>query len=555
MTGIKKTQELLTGVKTRKNTDAYSAVIGDRDPHAVEKLDIVSKASEMRIEEPCRLYMTIKNFLEAIKSDSQVKIHKYLATTVLKHKINEATIEGGAILLAEEIRKEVNKLESKIPHISGITDFECERNGMLFTLRDWVDVTEKEKNNLNKKCFTKNGVFIPLDAYIKTVGLLPNGGMKYAKKLKKEDVGTDSTFWFSRGERNKSIPFFHSPAFTGLALLIWKTRVKKRIEFSKKYPPCVISKTFKTTTSIISAKRHGELGSEKVSLITEKEVVGSVSLSAIPTVEPGLHDKIFRGLGRLNTVVCHKALRHAIALPFIQKREGVEDFRVKQYDGGIREIGEEIGISSRNQVSELGDILHALKHLVFPNDRGGYILEGNFINLTQIKSKATGRRDGIILTIEPALVGIGEVDCRGSLLIPIATALPPVKDIVPNQYHANLYHLQMLVLEEFSNQSIEFYQYSQITITKKPWDDLLTKVSIPLNYRSRILDCWMSGGNDAPQILEHKGENQYDLGKSYAEPRKFLIEQGKIRLEQREKGYNYAKKRKRLTHSKRKKIK
>jgi len=72
--------------------------------------------------------------------------------------------------------------------------------------------------------------------------------------------------------------------------------------------------------------------------------------------------EVFRGVGKINTVVDHKALRYAVSLPFEQKLKGVADFMVREYEGGFVELGEEMGLTHKKHLAELREILYALTY-------------------------------------------------------------------------------------------------------------------------------------------------------------------------------------------------
>ncbi len=136
------------------------------------------------------------------------------------------------------------------------------------------------------------------------------------------------------------------------------------------------------------------------------------------------------------------------------------------------------------------------------------------------------------------------MDCSGILLIPMATIVPPTQGIAPNQLHANLCLLQMELFEEFSNNSKELSQYKCIKITREKMIELIRKANIPIKYIDPILDGWIKDGNDAPRVIKQVDKEHYTLGEAYEKLYKFLIEQGKIRIQQSHKGKASAQKKK-----------
>ena len=66
------------------------------------------------------------------------------------------------------------------------------------------------------------------------------------------------------------------------------------------------------------------------------------------------------------------------------------------------------------------------------------------------------------------------------------------------------------------------------------------KANIPLKYKDRILEGWTIDGGDAPRVLEKIEKDHCTLADAYEKPSKFLMDQGKIRLKQSERGKNSA---------------
>ena len=494
---------------------------------------------------PHVLFQLIKSFFRTIKSKDPLRFHHDLARKVLNNEYKNKKLDSELTdLLAREICTNFNDIEIKlfsIPWTEEAKDFLNKVAQEQGAGESVLNIIEMDGPDANKDCFNKKGIFKPLAVYLKFLEATGKKGKELAKKIRTQKVETNSEFWFESKKKREGEYFFHSAAFLGFSRILWEDKVKERVLFYDKFPTCTVKPTVEILNSIISAKTDNT-SSDSINLIKGTAIVGAID---IPLVPPALHDRVFRGIGKINTVVGHKTLRYAVSLPFEQKLNGVADFRVKEFDRGFVELGEEMGVTQKKQLTELREILYALKHLDIPNIKDSRITKGRLIDVTHFRSPKTGREDGLILTTLPTLVAYGEINCTGMLLIPIPTLSPPVQNIAAKQFHAALYHLQMVLLEEYSDKSKEFYRHKCIQITDGDWQRMLTKVNIPIKYKDRILGGWtIKNEGDAPRVLQLVDKDHYILGESYEKPSKFLMEQGKIRIEQSAKGKASAKKRK-----------
>jgi len=527
-----------------QSKNLYEQVYGKRTIELAHILRCIELETSKDSLPPHVLFQLIKSFFGAIKSQDPLAFHHDLSRKVLENEHKTKEIPSSSIdLLAREICNSFNEMGDKlfpIPLMQDALDSldqSAKENGEGDSV---LNIIEIDNPNADKECFNEKKVFRPLSIYLKFLESTGKRGKKQSEKIKERDVGAAPEFWFKTQGRGKNEHFFHSAAFLGFARILWEDKVKKRITFDGKYPPSTVKPTFETLSSIISAKKDVSSNPDAINLVKGIDIVGTIDIPLVPT---SLHDKVFRGVGKINTVVGHKALRYAVSLPFEQKLKGVADFRVREFEGGFVELGEEMGLTNKRQLAELREVLYAIKHLDIPNIKDSRITKGRLVDVTHFRSQKTGREDGLILTVLPTLVAYGEVDCTGMLLIPMATLPPPVKGIAPTQYHAPLYYLQMTLLEEFSDKSKEFYQHKCIKISDEDWDRLLVKANIPIKYKEAVIKGWSEDG-DAPKVLECVEKDHYSLGESYEKPSTFLMEQGKIRTKQSVKGKTSAQKRK-----------
>ena len=522
----------------------YERVYGEKTIELAHILRCIELETSKDSLPPHILFQLIQNFFGAIKSKDPLAVHYDLSRQVLENEHKTKEVPPSSIdLLAREICNAFNDISDKFFPIPWMQDAEESLDIYARENRGGdsvLNIIETDSLNANEECFDEKRVFKPLRTYLKFLEMTGKKGKEHAEKIKERNIGDASEFWFKTQAREEGEYFFHSAAFLGFARILWEDKVKKRIIFDGKYPPCVIKPIFETLSSLMSAKKDASSNPDTINLLKGINIIGTIDIPLVPT---SLHHKVFRGIGKINTVVGHKALRYAISIPFEQKLKGIADFRVKEFEGGFVQLGEEIGLTHKQQLAELREILYALKHLDIASIKDSRITKGRLVDVTHFRSPKTGREDGLILTILPALVAYREIDCTGKLLIPMAMLPPPVKGIVPTQYHASLYYLQMTLLEEFSDKSKEFYQHKCVKISDEDWQRLLGKASIPTKYKNAVLNGWSANG-DAPRVIECVEKDHYILGKSYEKPSKFLMDQGKHRIKQSIKGKKSAQKRK-----------
>jgi len=370
-----------------QSKNAYERIYGKKTLALAHILRCIELETSKENTPPHVLSQLIKSFFGAIKSQDPLAFHHDLARRILEieHKIKEIPSKS-VDLLAREICKAFNDIGNKLFPIQWILETEeylvqtAKESGAGDSV---LNIIETENPYADKECFTEKGVFKPLSIYMTSVKLMGVKGKEQAKRIKKMDVGASSEFWFKSKGRKENEHFFHSAAFLGVAQILWADKVKERITFDVKYPPCTVKPTWEVLSSILSAKRDTSSNTDTINLVKGIDIVGTID---IPLVLTTLRDKVFRGAGKINTVVGHKALRYAVSLPFEQKLRGVADFRVREFEGGFVELGEEMGInSSKKQLAELREIFYALKHLDILNIKDSRITNGRLIDVTHFR--------------------------------------------------------------------------------------------------------------------------------------------------------------------------
>ncbi len=497
---------------------------------------------------PHVLIQIIRQFFKAISSKDPMSFHQDIARISLLELLGEEKKDTNrnyyVDLLAREFCETCNKIGDKIFSIPEIASQVTELNKIATALNlkesafDVVDIPLEINKEIDQKCFTKT-LFTPLHIYLKELERLGIKGKEHARKIRVREVNARGEFWFIVPPAVGKF-FFFSPAFIGLSKRIWDDKISKRVSFDEKFPPCIVKPTFGIIKSLMLSTLDKTSNKNAITFVEGTALIGKIDIPVIPSA---IIDKVFKGIDKFKTVIGHKMMRYAVSLPYEQRIKGIEDYRVKEFDGGFAELARDMGIDHKNTIADLREFLYALKYLDVSNIQENKLTSGRLIDINQYKSPKTGREDGLTLTVLPTLVGFGEIDCKGMLLIPIVTLSPPV-EMMAKPYHASLYLLQMNLVEEFSNKSKELYQHKCIQLIPNDFDRLLIKSNIPLSFKDRILKGWTSDSNNAPRVVKQVDKDHYALGEAYSRQSRFLEGQGRVRIQKSQEGKEKAFKKK-----------
>ena len=116
--------------------------------------------------------------------------------------------------------------------------------------------------------------------------------------------------------------------------------------------------------------------------------------------------------------------------------------------------------------------------------------------------------------------------------------LVPIGDLPPlygsKNTHAQQAHLQLLVFEEFSNQSDKLAKDGYVVITQEKWEEMAFESGLNPKKISSIITHWCQ-----PDLIRNfldKQGDEYRLTSYYETAQKFLIFQGEQRILNSKKG-------------------
>ncbi len=261
-------------------------------------------------------------------------------------------------------------------------------------------------------------------------------------------------------------------------------------------------------------------------LLCDKKIVGNF----IPTMDQSLTHSIIKGIDRLNGIYHHKLLRFECRSGFENWVTGKQEFRFLEFSRGCAEIAELIGLTSNQAIEAIKNILNAQAYVEIRFQDG---TRGNLISLTKFKSPSSGREEGVRILLGEKILPLNAFNSsRASRLLVPVPELPPF--VGSSNSHGAQASLQMLVMQKFSDCSLEFLKFGCICISKKMWQDFAKEVGLAPSILNQVLDRWVQDGNDGPSFLTEVSSDHYSLSNSYHKEAVFLKNQGELRKQQKQ---------------------
>ena len=247
-----------------------------------------------------------------------------------------------------------------------------------------------------------------------------------------------------------------------------------------------------------------------------------------PCVDPKLFHLIKKGINQCSSLTAHKLLRWQIQVGFDNWINNRKDPRLICTTGGYEGIARLIGCAgSHKAITEVKAILHAQAYAQFSFYDGS---QGNMLVLREIEKHRNGQPSKInIILGELLLPNYAQLLPKGETrrLIPVPALLPMVGS---NNTHAAQALLQLLTLEEFSNQSDRLFETGYVHLSREKWIELSAEAKLPKSMIERVISKWLEHGF-LRKICTAKILDGFGLGDRYDQLAAFLHEQGKLRRE------------------------
>lgn len=464
------------------------------------------------------------NFFSA---EDPSQLHYSIAREVLSEIGGEEleSDERARDLLARELVKECKSFAAKIIPSSLLQENNKDR--ILFI------ITKKDEEAQHLICEI-NGNFWLDDLLFKHLKKLGGSGRKRA-----EELSESSKKWMEKFHEDgklsglfrmwvaPTVPSYYCRFPKVLAEILWEERVNKLVRKAKENIPALTQRINSSLTKILSPRIERIEDDRKIQMLYEGKVVAAT----LPAIDPRLIPILTKGAGNLNSIYHHRLIRFECRVGFENWIKKTPDARVLRFERGCSEIVEQLGITSNQAIEVINSLLTAQAHMQFNFDDGS---SGNLISLRKFRSKRCNRDDGVEIILGTFLLPhyTFETTKRGRLLTPVP-ALPPL--VSSANYHARQALLQMMVMEEFTEKSVEFAESGSIVINSDKWQKFAKEADLPKTVFEKTLDRWIQDGDDLPGFLIKLDPDRYALGEAYSKETDFLKRQG-LRRKERQKG-------------------
>lgn len=499
---------------------------------------------EIKFEHPQNshvIFQLIKGFISVLATTDPTRVHYDIVRATLK-RIDEGLLNNTMLidLMARSLVEHCHKLNLSIKTPSAFKSLleKAPQKKENFSpesgrVAPYLKITKVQSSPKLEEQFEKNGIFLWDHAFLIILKRTGKNGTSAAEEYKesfkrrleqfKSEGKSPLHFWFNTESPTPENPFHISPALKILTNCIYEDIIRKRIEFRERNEPAFTTSVQQSITKMLSPKNQVIEKEKSIQLFHQESLLGSIQ---VPTISQKIVASVFNGVKKLNTVTGHRVMRYFPQSAFDQMINGEADYRVLKLDRGATDIAERLGLRINSKaVSNVKEIIHAMAYFEFL----GPELTGNLIQLSKYKSPITGRQDeGYLITVGTPLLPYRTFE-DGGLLIPLLKDPPLVN---PNQFHAAQYLLQMLLMEEFSKQSVRLAQEGVVLITPEQWKQSGQLCGLTEEVLKKVKERWLKDGDDGAKFLEKVDGDFYTLGQEHAKVSSFLVEQGKLRLRQ-----------------------
>ncbi len=248
----------------------------------------------------------------------------------------------------------------------------------------------------------------------------------------------------------------------------------------------------------------------------------------VPCIDPRLVNLIKKGLDDFSSLTAHKLIRWQIQTGFDNWINNKKDPRLVSTSGGYEGIAGLIGCgSSHKAITTVKAILHAQAYAQFSFYDGS---QGNMVILREIERHKNGEPSKINIVLGELLLPnythfLPKGEKRRLIPVPV---LPPM--VGSNNTHAAQAMLQLLILEEFSNQSHTLVERGYVHLPREKWVELGLEARLPKSMIERVLLKWIEHDFLRKACIERM-QDAFILGGAYFQLSEFLYDQGKLRIE------------------------
>lgn len=472
----------------------------------------------------------IRKAIFSIASRDPILIHFEIARMYLKdhHKIESSSAID---LLAREI----------VNHCNRIRKFKSLNNSLLNKSLSFEKDLDKQFANKKEEMLSLDYEFVE---YLKNFGrvgkeiakMIKDNSKKIYEHYKEQEYCENMrpvlwSLWVSIEKEEIFSPFLKLIAkvsWISTCSIFWNRQVKQT--------PAIARPIIENIKPIMNPKEKKVFIKQNGNIICINKQGHPIIMA--PAIDSEMISLLQKGVKYLSTLTGHRLLRWQIKTGFKKWSSGEVDFRVIKIDGGYSHIADAAGCASTKEIARIKAILHAQAYGFFVYHDGS---KGNMISLRVLDRYKNNEPSKISIVLGDMLLpgyifSLGKKERR---LIPIGD-LPPLHG--SKNTHANQAHLQLLVFEEFSNQSDRMAKEGYIIISQEKWEEMAFESGLNPKKISAIISHWCQP-DLIKNFLDRQGD-QYCLTSYYETAQKFLIFQGEQRLLNSKKGIVSASKRK-----------
>ncbi len=319
-----------------------------------------------------------------------------------------------------------------------------------------------------------------------------------------------------------------------LAEIVWKDHVQTQIHKTIHYLPAFTQSIQRPLMQLLSSKTKVCHQDQSIQLVH-----GTTILAEVKIADPTLTPFLLQGARSFSSIYHHKLLRLQCSVGFDQWAQGKDDPQIIRYEGGSKELATILGFRSKEAPAILKALLIAQAHFLFHLDEEE---KKPLIQIAHFLSEKTRRDEGLEITMSPPLMPYYTFQAhrKARLLVPLPL-LPPF--VSAPQYHAKQALLQMLLMEEFTNQSIELASEGSISMNDAEWDSLVQRSTLPPTIANEVRKGW-NQEEVGESCFKWVDTRRLTFGCRYRKEKDFLVRQGQLRKERTVQGKLSVKKRK-----------